>query len=617
MCESGWGVSDRAVVVMAITALGGAWVSWSPPLVAVLVLVAVALAVRRPVLLVVAVAASASFLGARSWDGIRSAPTSGRVDSAATVVADPEWVLGAVRTELRLADDGRRVQVLARGDAASVLASRLAGERVQVEGRLRPVSRGGRDHLARRHVGSRLIADVVSDPRPGGAVTRFTNQLRRTLVDGTDSMSRERRALFTGLVLGDDREQEAEEVDDFRASGLTHLLAVSGQNVAFVLAIAAPLLRRLSRRGRFISAAAILVTFGILTRWEPSVLRAVAMAALALLASTIGRPATSIRVLALAVTALVLVDPMLSGSIGFLLSIGACTGIASIGPLLERRGVPTALAVTVAAQVGVAPVLLPVFGGIPLASLPANLLAGPAAGPVMMWGLIGGLPAGLLGGRVAELLHLPTRLLLAWIAGVARVSARLPLPEIGLRAAAALGALAVAVLITRRLGRGIAPQTAVGGLVIGAVLLVTVLRPAQAPAAASGVPLVRGADLWRRDGAVVVVLAGNVEGGRLLEALRRNRIRRIDVLVLRSGGGASARLSQLVRHRSDVRLALAPAGHTVPGAAAFVPGQAVRVRGLEVVAVGGGTRLDVRVGSPPPCVSPSGPATTTCRPAPS
>lgn len=615
---------DRAVVAIAVAALVAAWLARPVPLVAVVVAIGTACVLRRPVSMIVAVAVVATWLGARSWEGIRSAPTTGRVATGATVVADPQWVLGAVRAEVRLDTDGRRVQVLARGDAASVLSSRLAGERVRVEGALRTVSPGSRAYLARRHIGSRITATAITDASAGGVVSRFTNQLRRTLVDGTNSMSLERRALFTGLVLGDDREQEPEEIDDFRASGLSHLLAVSGQNVAFVLAVAAPLLRRLALRGRFVASVSILLAFGVLTRWEPSVLRAVAMAALALVASTIGRPAASLRILALAITALVLVDPMLSGSIGFLLSVGACTGIALVGPVLERRRVPAALGITLAAQVGVAPVLLPVFGGIPVASLPANLLAGPAAGPVMMWGLIGGLPAGLLGGRAAWLLHLPTRLLLEWIAGVARVTARLGLPELDLRASVVVVVTAGALLADRhrrhrrieavdsdngdgaargraRTGAGRGARAARVAVTAGVFVLVALTSSVGArpvPVGIEHVALVDGADVWRRDGATVVVLAGNADGGRLLEALRANGIRSIDVLVVRSGGSAAARLAALVRHRSEVRLALAPVGHRVPGAEVLAAGQVVRVGPLEVVAADGRPPLDVRVGSP-------------------
>ena len=77
-----------------------------------------------------------------------------------------------------------------------------------------------------------------------------------------------------GVVLGDGREQRPELADEFRASGLSHLLVVSGENVAFVLALAAPGLRRLGLRSRWLATLGLLGFFGLLTRWEPSVLRA-------------------------------------------------------------------------------------------------------------------------------------------------------------------------------------------------------------------------------------------------------------------------------------------------------------------------------------------------------
>ena len=121
-----------------------------------------------------------------------------------------------------------------------------------------------------------------------------------------------------------------------------------------------------------------------MTRWEPSVLRG----------DRDGRrsrcwPGTSgvrppgVRVLVLAATALLLADPFLLHQVGFLLSCGASLGIALLarpitarlrGPLWMRE----VLGVTAAAQVGVAPVLIPVFGSMPLVALPANLVAVPA-----------------------------------------------------------------------------------------------------------------------------------------------------------------------------------------------------------------------------------------------
>ena len=140
-------------------------------------------------------------------------------------------------------------------------------------GALEPVPPAQRGRLARRHVGGRLSVDAVGGWRPGDPVSRVANGVRRTLLAGASSLPRRQRALFAGFVLGDDREQPVEVADDFRASGLAHLLVVSGENVAFVLALAGPLLRRLPLAGRLAVALAVLLLFGVLTRWEPSVLR--------------------------------------------------------------------------------------------------------------------------------------------------------------------------------------------------------------------------------------------------------------------------------------------------------------------------------------------------------
>src|SRR5262249_3914154 len=143
------------------------------------------------------------------------------------------------------------------------------------------------------------------------------NDVRHTLARGARSLPPGRRALFTGFVLGDDRDEPPEVADDFAATGLTHLLAVSGENVAFVLALAGPLLRRLGWRGRLAVGLAVLLLFGLVTRWQPSVLRAVAMAGLAMVATLTGRPQSPVRLLALAVAGLVLIDPLLVMSLGF------------------------------------------------------------------------------------------------------------------------------------------------------------------------------------------------------------------------------------------------------------------------------------------------------------
>jgi competence protein ComEC len=193
---------------------------------------------------------------------------------------------------------------------------------------------------------------------------------------------------------------------------------------------------RLDRRVGLVLVGAALLLFGTVTRWEPSVMRATAMVGFATVARVSGRKISGIRTLSLAVGLLVLVDPLLVRSVGFALSVGASAGILVLSAPIRRalRGpawVRDALAITLSAQIGVSPLLIAIFDGVPLVAIPANLLAAPAAGPVMVWGVTAGFVAGVVGGFWAQVIHFPNRLLVDWVASVAGVSAGLGLPVVG------------------------------------------------------------------------------------------------------------------------------------------------------------------------------------------
>jgi competence protein ComEC len=585
-------LTERAVVVLAVAV----WLAASHPVAAPpalgFALVALAFVLRRPWLLVVGAVVLASALAARAEAGL-APPAPHGVRGEATLVSDPVAGLGgSLRADVRLGR--RRVELWAHGAAAAALRPRLAGERIVVAGRLRAPSPIARERLARRHVSARLDVSTTGSWRAGSAPSRAANGLRRLLAAGAEPLGDDRRALFTGMVLGDDREQPVEVADDFKAAGLTHLLAVSGQNVAFVLAVCRPLLRRLRLGPRWAVTLAVLAFFALLTRFEPSVLRATAMAAVVCTADAVGRPASRLRVLALAVTTLVLVDPLLVGAVGFQLSVGATLGIALLaGPLAERIPGPgplaEALAVCIAAQVGVAPVLVPTFGGLPVAALPANLLAVPAAGPVLAWGLTAGLLAGVLGPPFDGLLHTPTAVLVAWVAGVARVCARLPLGMVTGTHLAVLAAVGlVAVPLARWRPRVVVPVAAT----LGAAAL---LSPAVVPAAGAldGDEVARGARIWRRS-SVVVVLDGG-DGARLLDRLRVAGVRRIDVLVSVRGSRTAGGVVALLRSRLPVGLVLAPAGHRIRDASVPRAAAVLEVGGLQLEVGAVGPQLVVAV----------------------
>jgi competence protein ComEC len=365
--------------------------------------------------------------GATAWHAVPVVPTVA-CGGMARLVTDPEGWRGATEAVVEL--NGHRLRVTARGTAAGRLAARVSGESVRVEGRCSPAVRR---HERVRHVTGRLEARTVSEGfSPGSAAVRASTRVRRAVTDGVATMDHDKRSLFTGLVIGDDRDQPADMVARFRASGLSHLCAVSGQNVAHVLAAFSPLLRRRRPAVRLALTLGLLAWFALLTRMEPSVLRACTMAGAVALNGAWRLVANPRLILCLSAGGLLVVDPMLAFSVGFALSVSATAGLAWLSaPIGRHLGVLTrgrvprlreVTAATLAAQVGTAPVLLLVFGSVPVVSLVANPLAVGVAGIVMLVGL----PAALLAAVVPVLEPVVSRLLavpVGWVDLVARVCA--------------------------------------------------------------------------------------------------------------------------------------------------------------------------------------------------
>ncbi|HEV8627711.1 MAG TPA: ComEC/Rec2 family competence protein [Acidimicrobiia bacterium] len=390
-------------------------------------------------------------------DGVSARLAAGEVEGAVAVrlAADPQGRWTGVRVPARLEAVGARgargtVLVVARRAAAGRLRLLEAGESAVLTGRFRELGAAERPWRW-RHAGAVFEAeDLVGAGSAAPGLVRVANRLRGRVLAGVEGLGETDRALVAGFLVGDDRDLPPQVAAEFRASGLSHLLVVSGANVTLALAVMAPVLRRFRLVGRLMGGAAVLVVFCAMTRFEPSVLRAGVMSGLALLAAFLGRPANGLRLLTLAVTGLVLLDPFLVHSLGFGLSCGASAGILLLAGRLARRFpgprfLREALAVTAAAQVGVAPIALPAFGYLPLAAFPANLAAAPAAAALSVWGLGSGLAGGLLGGAgggPASLLHVPTAVLAGWIRAVAHVAAGVPV-TIGPRAAAFVAVLGV------------------------------------------------------------------------------------------------------------------------------------------------------------------------------
>jgi len=172
----------------------------------------------------------------------------------------------------------------------------------------------------------------------------------------------------------------------------------------------------------------VIAWFAVITRLEPSVLRASCMAALSATAFALGRERSAVRLLFVSMMILVVVDPLLVWSVGFWLSVGATFGVVAIAPAIQTRlrgpvWWTNGLAVTLGAQLGVLAPSSLVFGRLPALGIPANLLAVPVAGVVMLYGLPAALVASLLPAPFAVVVMAPATLGTRWVAAVARTAA--------------------------------------------------------------------------------------------------------------------------------------------------------------------------------------------------
>lgn len=568
---------DTWAMAMACAAIAGAFlavdVTW--PIVVTVVLGAALW--RRPLLVVVVIACVTSGLAVRAEHGlvVDARAYSGTV----TAVRDGEVIVGTPSVEVRA--DGHHLRLVADHDDEAQLADVAAGDRLVVEGTVIPATQSrGQDRV--RHIAGRLRASHVAPGPPSAWWWRLSDTCRRGVESLATPLPRTEQALFDGFVLGDATQQRAIEAADFQGAGLTHLLVVSGENVAFLLAMAGPLLRRCGYRLRFVATVLLLIGFALVTRFEPSVLRAAAMAAVAAIGAGFGRPVGTWRSLALAVTALVIADPFLVHSVGFGLSLGASVGIIAAagpveavlpGPGLVRRP----LAVTIAAQFGVAPLMLGVFGTLPVATLPANVLAGPAAGLVVIVGLPVLAVAHVVAPLAGALVWLP-QVLLWWIGAVARESASLPLGNFGVAEMTIVAVFMFGAVRAAKIDRTLWSRQLL--VVAFGVCAMPGVRLACAPRSAEPVA---GLSIVRTTTTTVVVLTASPLAADLLSGLTDAGVRHIDLVVMPHGDAADRAELALIRHRCTVNRVMIPSWTKDPWTGSIRAGRGERRREGDIV----------------------------------
>ncbi|GAA4920377.1 ComEC/Rec2 family competence protein [Streptomyces coeruleoprunus] len=432
--------------------------------------------------------------------GSRAAPSSVVLNAEVTSLSALDGTVTRVRTPVLLlarpGEDGRHREAWLR---------LLPSTGLRTAGRLAPPRRPGDPFAA-------VLYTDAGPPRiarPPTALQRTAGELRAGLRAATDGLAPDAKALLPGLVVGDTSRIPPDLREAFEATDLTHLLAVSGSNFTVVLLLLigpvgtashaergglAPRLG-IPLRATAILGGALTLGFVLVCRPEPSVLRAAACGLITLLAIGTGRRRSLIPALAAAVLLLVLYEPALARTYGFLLSVLATGALLTVAPgwsaALQARGVPPriaeALAAAGAAQAVCAPVVVVFAARVSLVAVPCNLFAEFAVAPATILGFaaLAMAPVAMPVARVlAECAGWPA----GWVASVARTGAALPGARAewpggwggGLLLAVVVAAL---VLLARRAARH--PWAAAG---CAALLLVAVVRPAPLTRMVTGWP---------------------------------------------------------------------------------------------------------------------------------
>ncbi|MCS0601489.1 ComEC/Rec2 family competence protein [Streptomyces sp. LP11] len=382
----------------------------------------------------------------------------------------------------------------------------LPSTRLSVAGRLAPALTDGDRTAAVLRVRARPVPAIVAGP---SGPQRLAGRLRAGLREATDGLRGDARALLPGLVVGDTSRITPELDDAFKETDLAHTLAVSGSNLTVLLAllVGPPGLAQLAeRRGlaprlglplraTALTAGALTLGFVVVCRPDPSVLRAAACGAVALLALATGRRRSLLPALATAVLLLVLYDPWLARSYGFLLSVLATGALLLLAPgwseALRRRRMPArlaeALAAAAAAQAVCAPVVAVLSARVSLVAVPCNLLAEFAVAPATVLGFAA-LATAPVAMPVAKTLAWCASWPAGWIAGVARTGAALPGAGVdwpGSWAGALLLAVVTGAVVLA--GRRLLRHPWWCGL-LGLLLVLAVVRPAPLTRVLTGWP---------------------------------------------------------------------------------------------------------------------------------
>lgn len=430
------------------------------------------------------------------------------------------------------------------------------GSRLAVYGR--PSIPGGRDVGWREYFYHKGISAQLT-VSPGrierleedtGRLNTIVNRTRNELKRGAArNLEPNTAGLLVGLILGDTRGIDDETKESFRVTGLSHVLAVSGLNVMFLVAAFWPLLKlaRASSILQFVLLSAAIWFYAVMAEGTPSVLRASIMAEVIILAWLTGRNRDATAAVSLAGFVLLAIHPFFIFDVGFQLSFAATLALVKLSPIIAEkfasmpRRLAAAASTSLAAQLGVAPVIAAYFGQLSIVTLPANLVVVPISAPPTVLGVVA-VVAGYVSPSLASPIYRVAGLFIRLMTAGARFFASLPASSIPMPSPGAaailfyyLALIIGATILARWRGR-LSFAHLLALLLVPAVAVVVwqaFLTPPPSGVEILFLDVGQGdATLIRDPGGATALVDAGPDGALLSRHLAAKGIRRIDLAIL-------------------------------------------------------------------------------------
>jgi len=280
------------------------------------------------------------------------------------------------------------------------------------------------------------IIEVKEGPK---SVFSYIFKIKKIVLEQIRTILPEPHAGFlNGLLFGSKDGLPEDVLENFRISGITHIIAISGYNITLIITITLSLLCFLPRKKRLIISAIFIFVFTVFVGAEASVVRASIMGLISLLALFTGRTSSISTTLLISAFFMVLFNyRVLIYDVGFQLSFLATIGLVYVSPLIEKYfqvvpeffAIRESLILTLSAQITALPIILYNFGNLSLVSPLANITCLPFIPISMFFGFIACLLS-FISIKLATFVSLGAYLSMSSVLFISKTLAKIPFSEI-------------------------------------------------------------------------------------------------------------------------------------------------------------------------------------------